>query len=57
MAQQRPMSTPIFDELLREFTKRMEEPREREEPPTVPQPSSPSPAQNPQTTAHRHRAD
>jgi hypothetical protein len=57
MAQQRPMSTPIFDELLREFTKRMEEPREREEPPTVPQPSSSPPAQNPQTTAHRHRAD
>jgi hypothetical protein len=56
MAQQRPMSTPIFDELLREFANRMEEQREREEPPTVPQPSPP-PAQTPQTTAHRHRAD
>jgi hypothetical protein len=56
MAQQRQMSTPIFDELLREFASRMEEKREREEPPTVPQPAAP-PVPNPQTAANRHRAD
>jgi hypothetical protein len=56
MAQQRPMSTPIFDELLREFASRMEEQREQEEPPTVPQPASPPPNQQAAAT-HRHRAD
>lgn len=50
MAQPRPMSTPIFDELLREFASRMEENRDREEPPTVPQPASTVPPS-------RHRAD
>jgi hypothetical protein len=54
MAQPRPMSTPIFDELLREFESRMQENREREEPPTVPQPTQPPPAGQP---ANRHRAD
>jgi hypothetical protein len=54
MAQPRPMSTPIFDELLREFAVRMEEQREHEEPPTVPQPVA---AQGPQTPVHRHRAE
>ncbi|MEV4317212.1 hypothetical protein [Actinocrispum sp. NPDC049592] len=57
MVQQRPMSTPIFDELLREFAGRMDE--QREEPPTVPQPSQAPPAtpQPAPAAAHRHRAD
>ncbi|GAB3883895.1 hypothetical protein ACFQ1S_19110 [Kibdelosporangium lantanae] len=50
MAQPRQMSTPIFDELLREFASRMEENRDREEPPTVPQPTPAQPG-------NRHRAD
>jgi hypothetical protein len=61
MAQQRPMSTPIFDELLREFSIRLEEQREQAEPPAVPVPAPP-PATTANTSAaqpanHRHRAD
>jgi hypothetical protein len=62
VAQQRPMSTPIFDELLREFSIRMEE--QRGVPPDQPEPAAaqvPPPATAPanQTNqaAHRHRAD
>ena len=50
MAQPRPMSTPIFDELLREFASRMEENRDREDAPAVPQPTPAQPG-------NRHRAD
>jgi hypothetical protein len=68
MAQPRPMSTPIFDELLREFASRMEgQQREREEPPTVPppatppqsnqQPSPPNALSTQEPVTHRHRAD
>ena len=65
MAQQRPMSTPIFDELLREFAIRMEEQRDQADPPAVPTPAAP-PATTPNAAAappstqpatHRHRAD
>jgi hypothetical protein len=44
------MSTPIFDELIREFASRMEEQR------TAQQPEQASP-QQPAPSAHRHRAD
>jgi hypothetical protein len=64
MAQPRPMSTPIFDELLREFVGRLEEqrgaPPEQTEPPQappVPQPSAPQPAAQGQPVTHRHRAE
>ena len=50
MAQPSPMSTPIFDELLREFASRMEENRDREDSPAVPQPT-------PGAASNRHRAD
>jgi hypothetical protein len=54
MAQPRPMSTPIFDELLREFTLRLEE---HEEPPAAAHPAPLPPAQGTQTPTHRHRAE
>jgi hypothetical protein len=57
MAQQRPMSTPIFDELLREFAIRIEDQREPAETPAVPPPASPPSTQSPQPGTHRHRAD
>ncbi|TCO46469.1 hypothetical protein [Actinocrispum wychmicini] len=58
MAQPRPMSTPIFDELLREFASRMEEQREREEPPAGSPPASAAqPAQSAASPSNRHRAD
>jgi hypothetical protein len=53
------MSTPIFDELLREFASRMEEPQP-EAAPQFPAPQLPAPAGQPnQTTqsSHRHRAE
>ena len=61
MAQQRPMSTPIFDELLREFSIRMEEQRgaapELPEPAQVVPPPAGPPANQTNQAAHRHRAD
>ncbi|MBP2325532.1 S-adenosylmethionine synthetase [Kibdelosporangium banguiense] len=58
MAQQRPMSTPIFDELLREFSIRMEE--QRGAPLDQPEPAAaqvtPQAGQSNQAV-HRHRAD
>nr|WP_157527934.1 hypothetical protein [Kibdelosporangium sp. MJ126-NF4]CEL16694.1 hypothetical protein [Kibdelosporangium sp. MJ126-NF4]CTQ88955.1 hypothetical protein [Kibdelosporangium sp. MJ126-NF4] len=55
MTTPRPMSTPIFDELLREFASRMDEQR-------ATQPEQPEPAATAQTAptgqaGHRHRAD
>ncbi|MET0237273.1 MAG: hypothetical protein ABW224_21665 [Kibdelosporangium sp.] len=65
MAQQRPMSTPIFDELLREYSIRMEEHRGAPDQPdsamapVVPPPTGPPAGQTSQAaqTGHRHRAD
>jgi hypothetical protein len=60
LAQQRPMSTPIFDELLREFSIRMEEQRglqaDQPEQAQIPPPAGPPVSQTNQA-AHRHRAD
>ncbi|MBE1462286.1 hypothetical protein [Kibdelosporangium phytohabitans] len=57
MTQPRPMSTPIFDELLREFTSRMDELRatqpDEAEPAAVTSAQSAPAAQAP----HRHRAE
>ncbi|CAM3893260.1 hypothetical protein KIPE111705_30135 [Kibdelosporangium persicum] len=55
MTQPRPMSTPIFDELLREYASRMEDQR-------TATPGQPSPAEQPEPatpgqTATRHRAE
>ena len=60
LAQQRPMSTPIFDELLREFSIRMEEqrgvpPDQPDQGAQVPPPAGPPAGQT--AAAHRHRAD
>ncbi|SMD18820.1 hypothetical protein [Kibdelosporangium aridum] len=54
MTQPRPMSTPIFDELLREFASRMEEQQR-----TAQQPEQPDQAPQPQASqsVHRHRAE
>jgi hypothetical protein len=53
------MSTPIFDELLREFSIRLEEQRgvpPESEPVQVPTPAGP-PANQSNQAVHRHRAD
>jgi hypothetical protein len=54
------MSTPIFDELLREFSIRMEEQRglqaDQPEQAQIPPPAGP-PASQTNQAAHRHRAD
>jgi hypothetical protein len=62
LAQQRPMSTPIFDELLREFSILMEEqrgapPDQPEQVAQVPSAAGPPAGQANQAAAHRHRAD
>lgn len=58
MAPQRPMSTPIFDELLREFASRMEdqpEPAAQAGPPSAAAPTGPATPAAP--VSHRHRAE
>ena len=56
MAQQRPMSTPIFDELLREFASRMEDYQAIPPVPPTAAGSSGQPVQKAQPP-HRHRAE